>query len=283
MSAVPSAGGFPPDFVLTLGSVQFKKFEIPRELGGGLTQSTFIHKYPGGARTVDTMGPDYDTLEWSGTFLDSDAESRCLDLKALAAAGSEITLTFSQFSYQVVIAKFTFKFRRYYQIDYSISLTVIADNSNPIGDAGQSDTGATGTQGPSTTDNPDESVMQQDVADVADDAGQIDNGVLSGAVGSITSLVDSVDSIVGMGQSDLASLSGFVNTALSTANGLVSTFDSAVVAAGAVANFVSGTTPQAFIATLNALSAANYNLCYAADAANKLSRLQLSVVSLQAQ
>lgn len=125
------------DFTLTLGDVSFQDFEIPDEiknLGGEQTLQT--HKYAGGQKTIDAFGADDAPIGWSGTFLDGNAEQRCQALDAMRRAGTPALLSFSSFSYDVVIKKFTFDFQRFYQIPYSIELEVQSDNTQPITDNG---------------------------------------------------------------------------------------------------------------------------------------------------
>jgi hypothetical protein len=117
-------------FPLTLGPVTFEDFEIPASLTAGGDQALAGHKYPGGLRTADTLGPDDHDIAWSGTFTD-DAENRCQMLDALRRQGQAQTLSFSTFSYNVLIKSFIWTYERPWKIGYSITLWVIQDNNNP--------------------------------------------------------------------------------------------------------------------------------------------------------
>ena len=117
--------------VLTLGSVVFADFEVPESIRAGGAQAMLTHKYAGGTRTVDTTGPDDDGIPWSGWFEGSNALSRCLTLDQMRRAGASVSLTWSQYSYTVVIKKFSWDFRRFYHIGYSIELEVVQDLLNP--------------------------------------------------------------------------------------------------------------------------------------------------------
>ena len=115
--------------VLRLGSVQFTDFELPASITWGGTQSLTIHRMPGGARLIDAMGRDDAPVSWSGTFSGPDATSRAHTLDQMRAEGSVWPLTWQDFSYSVVIARFESDDRRSNWIPYRITCTVVSDNS----------------------------------------------------------------------------------------------------------------------------------------------------------
>jgi hypothetical protein len=119
------------DFVLNLGGVAFQDFEVPDDIRGGGDQAFEWHKYPGGTRTVDAMGPDDDDLRWSGYFEGPSALTRCQMLDTMRRQGEAVALTWSAYSYIVVIKRFRWKFMRYYHYSYEIDLFVVQDLSNP--------------------------------------------------------------------------------------------------------------------------------------------------------
>lgn len=119
-----------PPFVLQLGGVTFYDQEIPSSLGGGGEQTLEVHKYPGGARTIDTFGPDDKDIEWSGRFLDLEAEARCQQIDVMRRQGLPVLLTWSSYVYTVVIHSFTWTYERSWQIQYQISLCVQQDELN---------------------------------------------------------------------------------------------------------------------------------------------------------
>lgn len=269
-----------PDFILYLGGIGFQDFEIPPEIKAGLEQAMFVHKYPGGARTVDTMGPDYLPISWGGVFLDGEATQRAQALQAMAKAGVPVLLTFGAFKYTVDIQKFEYRFQRYYQLPYTIELTVISDDASPLVNASQSVTGATATQGENSVAAPTEEVMQQDNADCQFDADQTGNAGLIAATGAVGAAVSAIDSISSATLAQLQGIATLTATAAGVANALTQAYDGAVVAAGAVENFASGTDPVAFMATLNGLATSSLAINYSQDCANKATRLNRSVLSL---
>lgn len=117
------------DITLALGDVTFQDFEVPESIGTGGAQALKVHKLVGGVRIVDSMGRDDAPLIWSGTFLGEDALTRSQALDALRIAGAQVTLTFSQFRYQVTVSEYKADIRREYWIPYSITCEVVEDQS----------------------------------------------------------------------------------------------------------------------------------------------------------
>jgi len=115
--------------VLTLGPVQFTDFELPATISWGGTQSLTIHRLPGGARIIDAMGRDDAPVSWSGIFSGPDATSRAHLLDQMRADGSVWPLTWQDFTYSVVIARFDANDRRSNWIPYRITCAVLSDNS----------------------------------------------------------------------------------------------------------------------------------------------------------
>ena len=112
------------DTRLILGGIAFREFEIPEKISYGTKQRLEIHKLVGGARVIDTLGPDPEPIRWSGRFRGADAASRARDLEALAASGRVVGLSWGGFSYQVVVATFSADYERFYEIPYQINCEV---------------------------------------------------------------------------------------------------------------------------------------------------------------
>lgn len=113
-------------------SIEFTGVELPERIPWGTDQQLAVQKLVGGARTVDSMGVDYDPIEWSGWFFGPDAETRAKAVDAMAASGIPQTLHFSHFSYQVIVRSFKAVFERFYQISYRISCEVLSNNLQPV-------------------------------------------------------------------------------------------------------------------------------------------------------
>ena len=117
------------DIPLLLGPVAFAGFEIPERIGFGGRQRMAVHRLPGGARVIDTLGPDDADVVWSGVFSGAEAMARARELDALRCAGLPLPLTWDGFFALVVIAQFSAEYRNPSWVPYRISCTVL---ENPL-------------------------------------------------------------------------------------------------------------------------------------------------------
>lgn len=117
---------------LRLGEVTFANFEIPEKINFGGDQSLAVKNLVGGQRVVDAMGRLDDDITWSGMFFGSTATFRARFLDAMRTQASKLPLTWSQFSFLVVIKSFKPSFEREYQIPYTITCTVVQDLTKPF-------------------------------------------------------------------------------------------------------------------------------------------------------
>ena len=118
--------------ILTLGGVIFQGFEVPDTIAIGGEQALVVHKLPGGARTIDAMGRDDRDIPWSGRFRGSSAESRARILDNYRIGGQPLLLQWSTYRYQVIVQSFKADYQQPFEIPYSISCVVVADESTPI-------------------------------------------------------------------------------------------------------------------------------------------------------
>lgn len=120
---------------LTLGGVAFNDFEVPESINSGGDQMLVAHKLIGGARVVDSMGPDDADIHWTGRFRGNGAEQRAMLLDFMRRQGQQVLLTYSLHRYQVVIKHFEANFQQPFEIPYSISCTVVLDEAQGIASA----------------------------------------------------------------------------------------------------------------------------------------------------
>jgi len=113
---------------VVLGDFAFSGFEVPEYIAIGGAQATTVHKLPGGERVVDLMGPDEGDLDWSGTLIDNDPESRAQVLDQMRIDGDPLPLTWGPFFYTVVIKSFKAE-SRYSMLKYSISCLVLVNEA----------------------------------------------------------------------------------------------------------------------------------------------------------
>ena len=97
---------------LILGGLIFDDWSTPSTMPFGGKHAMAVHKLPGGARVVDTLGPDERDLTWTGTFWGDGAYENALALNGLRQSGSVLPLSFGGQSYQVVIAEALVDIRR---------------------------------------------------------------------------------------------------------------------------------------------------------------------------
>lgn len=118
--------------ILTLGGIVFDGFEVPDTIRIGGEQALVVHKLPGGARTIDAMGADDADIPWSGRFRGSEAESRARILESYRKSGQVVLLQWSTYRYQVIVQSFRADYQQPFEIPYTVSCSVVADESVPI-------------------------------------------------------------------------------------------------------------------------------------------------------
>ena len=118
--------------ILTLGGVIFDGFEIPENIPFGGKQALAVKKLPGGSRFVDAMGADHRDIAWSGRFRGASAESRARILDGYRIGGKQYLLQWSTYRYQVIVESFEPDYHQPFEIPYSISCFVVADESAPV-------------------------------------------------------------------------------------------------------------------------------------------------------
>jgi hypothetical protein len=147
--------------VLSLGGITFTDFSPPEEMMGGGQQAMMIHKLPGGARVIDTLGPDDANVTWNGFFYGNDAYTTVLALDGLRVAGQVLPLIWGGQYRSVIIDTFIFRVRRHPNwIRYAISCTVyqnpmqgnLSANFGDLDSLVQSDLGAAETASVSPAD-----------------------------------------------------------------------------------------------------------------------------------
>lgn len=253
-----------PDFVLYLGGIGFQEFEIPEEIHAGGDQAVMVRKYPGGVRTVDTMGPDDDPITWSGTFFDQNAMARCQQIDVMRRQGQPVTVSWAAYQYQVIVQSFKWTFKHFWQIDYTISLLVIQDQTQPIPSTGQ-DT---------------DSLVNSDLDDCNSDASIIGDSSLSSMMSGITATIQSVVSVTNGTVKFRTGLLTQVGNALARSTLLQGQNDAAMTAAGNSANFRSGISPGQMIAALTGAGQTSTVLAANVDCTNKLSRMSLTISNI---
>ena len=118
---------------LILGPFEFTDFAVPTNMPMGVDQQVAVHKNPGGARTIDTLGPDDHERTWSGILWGDNAASQMATLYALTRAGDPLPLNWGGEARTCVITKFDPKVERWTCIPYSITVTLDDDGDEGVG------------------------------------------------------------------------------------------------------------------------------------------------------
>lgn len=173
--------------VLQLGDFQFAEYEVPERITMTTAIRTVVHKMVGGARAVNMMGYDPAPLEWSGMLLGDNALSRARTLKQMALAQKMVTLTFSEYSYAVVVTEFVEDFQREYEIYYRLRCEIVADNA---------------AQGPGASAGID-TLIGADISTANGICSSIGNAGLTSSMGTLTTAVSAVSSFATAAKSTL--------------------------------------------------------------------------------
>ena len=123
--------------VMMLGDIPLTDFSLPGEVSRGTTQQYTVHKFPGGARWVDAMGPDPAPITWKGTFFGFDAAAQARKLEAMVEAGAVVPLTMPGAAYKVAPQSCTVT-QSYARADYVMTCIVIPTQPPKPDDAGSS-------------------------------------------------------------------------------------------------------------------------------------------------
>ena len=184
---------------LTLGGFAFQDMELPEEIACGGKQQHEIHRFPGGGRRIDVMGPDEDDITWSGVFFSADATDREQQVSEMRRNGAVVPLAWGPVVVPVLITAFNVRWRDAgHYIPYTIVCSpqsprqaTIRDEDDEANDLSDMDdanplAGVTGALSDAAN------AVGDVVSDVADAAGQalsIANGAfaaVSGVIGPIT-------------------------------------------------------------------------------------------------
>lgn len=117
---------------LSLGGNDILRFELPESVNLGTTQKLYNHDQVGGLRRVDAMGSFDPDITWSGYFSSFEGELRARFFEGLARQGKPLLLKTSSYTKNVVIASFTYQFKKIQPFPYSMTVRVIQDLTQPV-------------------------------------------------------------------------------------------------------------------------------------------------------
>jgi hypothetical protein len=117
------------DPVITLDGIPFRYFEVPEWVKYGGPARLIIHKQPGGARQIDSMGYDPGPIRFDGIMLSSDGKDRAEALYAKYIAGNKLEFVCGAFAAQVVISDLKINYKSKNYVEYNIELTEVVSAS----------------------------------------------------------------------------------------------------------------------------------------------------------
>jgi hypothetical protein len=251
--------------ILTLGGVVFQDFEIPESIKAGGDQKLDIKKFIGGSRIIDALGRDDDDIEWSGRFRGSTAEARCQQLNSLRIAGQPVQLSWSGFRYQVVIRSFTFNYQSPLEIPYKLCLTVLVDQTAPLGNILPTIDEIFGTDLASALNLG----ANVNIPEITSDLNQLQT-----TVSTIQTLSGSNSSTLTALQADIVAAQGATQTAIGVAAGQVTPV------AGSVFGATAGLPPQTIAANVAGQASAFGQLSNLFPLGDVLSRMSKNIATV---
>jgi hypothetical protein len=117
---------------LQLGDFIFTGVEEPESLKFGKEQSAHKHVLIGGGRVIDLLGAGDPDISWTGFFTGFQAPFRARFMETLVTAAKPLLLKTSSFVKQVVITSFSWDYHKVWPIQYTITVQVIQDQTQPI-------------------------------------------------------------------------------------------------------------------------------------------------------
>jgi len=219
---------------LTLGGFAFQDMELPEEIQCGGTQLHEIHRFPGGGRRTDVMGPDESDITWSGVFFSENATSREQQVSEMRRKGAIVPLAWGPVVVPVLITSFTVKWRSAgHHIPYSIVCSpqpprqaTVRDEDDEDNDLSDMDdtnplSGVTGALSDAAN------AVGDVVSDVADAAGQA-LGFANGAFMAVSGIVTPITSALGIQVPFLSQAGAMLGLARGAVGGLASVGSSMV-------------------------------------------------------
>lgn len=123
----------PGSISLTLGTTTFQYLELPEKIGPlGTHVALESHDFPGGTRTVQTLGSFPEPFSWKGILTGATAFSRSLELQRLAAVAQSTTFFYGTFAYLGYVSHYHAEPKHQWHIPYEIEFFPQQDLSGSI-------------------------------------------------------------------------------------------------------------------------------------------------------
>ena len=126
--------------VMLLGPLVLTDFALPERVSHGGSQAMSVHKLLGGARIVDSNGPDDADISFGGIFLGITASVQSMVLDELRRQGKPVLLAWGFTAVRVVIQQASLE-DSFMRCDYRITCTPVPDAPDDAADDGDGSTG----------------------------------------------------------------------------------------------------------------------------------------------
>lgn len=113
---------------VTLGPFTFDDTEVPTKIPYGGQQILAVQKMIGGARQINTLGPDPRDIQWSGTMRGPDRAERAAILMQMTKSGKVFALAWGSEYIDVVIRSFLPETQAFF-VTYNIVCCVVPSQS----------------------------------------------------------------------------------------------------------------------------------------------------------
>jgi hypothetical protein len=121
----------PTSLPLTVGGIALHGFEVPDKhfIGPGGDQLVAVHRFPGGTKTVQSLGGFPGPISWSGIVIGPDAFTRTKQLDRLRVTGNIVTVQYGPWQWRGVVTKFSGNPENAWYVPYSIEIEPMEDTS----------------------------------------------------------------------------------------------------------------------------------------------------------
>lgn len=234
--------------MLILDGVIFNGWELPEKMPSpGGKHAHNVHKYPGGRRVFDLLGPDDADISWEGRFRSSDALIRIRALDEMRVTGRTVTLISEAYAGPVKVFDFAPEMERVNEVPYRITCTVVTDGEEGGANPATGDIGDVVPAGPmDLLASCDVQIgFAADALNAVDDALAILDGVAGvvdvaiGALGPVTAALTVIGDLADYAADVIDAVSLPVDIAIATAIDLTESVASVALVASAGAHALS--------------------------------------------
>jgi hypothetical protein len=197
-------------FILTAddgSSITFEDVELPQSVAWGGEQAMAVHQLIGGDRVIDSLGAKPAPIAWDGILFGQTAVERARYLDTVRQGGAAVVLTWDEFAYVGVISRFSANYLQPWHVRYSITIEVMRDTTS------------------AQTTAPQESLLamlNNDTASASCLGNLIGDSTLTGLLGSVSSAVQSLNSVVEAATAPIAAATSCIQQATATAQSALS-------------------------------------------------------------